>query len=150
MSGIPLKSMTHSHYLFHDSKPIFPGNGVYIFKINNKIVYIGKSGSRSFIERIPCHLDFREWAWMNSLLKAYCNNNKLEINEPNLIEASEEMIKAVNLILINFDTPVIKDIKSSITQLEDILLRSELTPWNKRNLNLYTNPNTNISLLINL
>lgn len=31
--------------------------------------YIGKAEARSFIERVPCHIDAREGAWMNTLPK---------------------------------------------------------------------------------
>lgn len=46
-------------------------NGLYFIFGGNprELKYIGKCTSRSFIERIPSHLDQREWAWFNTLPK---------------------------------------------------------------------------------
>jgi hypothetical protein len=46
-------------------------NGLYFIFGGNprELQYIGKCTSRSFIERIPSHLDQREWAWFNTLPK---------------------------------------------------------------------------------
>ena len=43
-------------------------NGLYFFfDGDDKLWYVGKSTSRSFIERIPSHFDQREGAWFNTL-----------------------------------------------------------------------------------
>ncbi len=45
-------------------------NGVYLFfNDENDLMYVGKTTSRSFIERIPAHFDQRESAWFNTLPK---------------------------------------------------------------------------------
>jgi len=45
-------------------------NGLYFFyDEDNHLWYVGKSTSRSFIERIPSHFDTREDAWFNTLPK---------------------------------------------------------------------------------
>jgi hypothetical protein len=51
-------------------------NGLYfIFGGNSReLQYVGKCTSRSFIERIPAHLDQREWAWFNTLPKKIMRN----------------------------------------------------------------------------
>jgi hypothetical protein len=43
-------------------------NGLYFFfDESNESWYVGKSTSRSFIERVPSHFDQREDAWFNTL-----------------------------------------------------------------------------------
>jgi hypothetical protein len=45
-------------------------NGVYLlFHSSGPLWYVGKSSSRSFIERVPSHFDPRENAWFNNLPK---------------------------------------------------------------------------------
>jgi excinuclease UvrABC nuclease subunit len=45
-------------------------NGLYLFfHPNGELWYVGKSTSRSFIERVPSHFDQREIAWFNTLPK---------------------------------------------------------------------------------
>ncbi|WP_218154550.1 hypothetical protein [Nitrosomonas eutropha] len=45
-------------------------NGLYFFfDEENHLWYVGKSTSRSFIERVPSHFDTREDAWFNTLPK---------------------------------------------------------------------------------
>ncbi len=55
-------------------------HGVYIFfdpSFETKILYVGKSTSRSFIDRLPAHFDPRKEAWMNTLPKKVqkCDNS---------------------------------------------------------------------------
>ncbi len=51
------------------SIPEYP-NGLYLFFDHlNEPWYVGKSTSRSFIERVPSHFDTREEAWFNTLPK---------------------------------------------------------------------------------
>jgi len=45
-------------------------NGLYLFyDDDDKLWYVGKSTSRSFIERVPAHFDQRSDAWFNTLPK---------------------------------------------------------------------------------
>jgi hypothetical protein len=43
-------------------------NGLYLFFDDQEVLwYVGKSTSRSFIERVPSHFDQRQDAWFNTL-----------------------------------------------------------------------------------
>lgn len=42
-------------------------NGIYVFKKGADVWYIGKSTSRSFVERIPSHFDQRQGAWLATI-----------------------------------------------------------------------------------
>ena len=54
-------------------------NGLYLFFAdNNELQYVGKSTSRSFIERIPSHFDQRHDAWFNTLPKRIMAVSKIE------------------------------------------------------------------------
>lgn len=44
-------------------------NGVYLFFKDKALWYVGKTTSRSFIERVPSHFDQREHVWFNTLPK---------------------------------------------------------------------------------
>ena len=57
--GIPLDQLTLKELVFYQGKEIRTGNGVYIFKENSQIIYVGKCSARNFIERVPAHLDIR-------------------------------------------------------------------------------------------
>ena len=52
-------------------------NGLYLFfDEQDQLWYVGKSTSRSFIERVPSHFDQRQDAWFNTLptrIMATCN-----------------------------------------------------------------------------
>jgi hypothetical protein len=50
-------------------------NGLYFFVDEGTFQYIGKAGSRSFIERIPAHLDVRPEAWFGTLLQKLAAEN---------------------------------------------------------------------------
>ena len=59
----------------------FP-NGVYLFyQPQGELMYVGKSSSRSFIERVPAHFDPRQEAWMNSLCKHLMKFNSCAYEE---------------------------------------------------------------------
>jgi hypothetical protein len=59
------------------SMPAHPNGLYFIFGGNpRKLQYVGKCTSRSFIERIPAHLDQREWAWFNTLSKKIMRNGQ--------------------------------------------------------------------------
>jgi hypothetical protein len=59
-----LAAYPHGLYFFYE-----PGSG--------RLMYVGKSTSRSFTERIPAHFDPREAAWMNSLPKHVMSKESL-------------------------------------------------------------------------
>lgn len=60
--------------LIHEKQSLI---GVYvIFDENENAVYVGKTGSRSILERIASHFDLRENAFMNSFLCALTGMRK--------------------------------------------------------------------------
>jgi hypothetical protein len=92
-------------------------HGVYIFKNKNQIVYVGKTSSRSFVERIPSHFDNRDKAWMNSLLKLLAKNKKISIEQ-----AYQNFIKELELVLVLF---INEDFtKEKILEVERCLIQS--------------------------
>jgi hypothetical protein len=59
------------------SMPIHSNGLYFIFGGNSReLQYVGKCTSRSFIERIPAHLDQRDWAWFNTLPKKLMRDGK--------------------------------------------------------------------------
>jgi len=123
--GITLDELKVKDLTYYNEKEIFPGIGVYLFREDKKVIYVGKCSSNSFTERIPKHFDIRKIAWMNSLLKLICKKQLLvEINDENLKRASQDAFKKLNLILINFSD------RRKINRIEK-LLRSCTDPLNK-------------------
>lgn len=43
--------------------------GLYFFFKGETLMYVGKAGSRAFIERVPSHFDSRPGSWFGTLLK---------------------------------------------------------------------------------
>jgi hypothetical protein len=110
---------------YHNSIEIWRGEGVYIFKEQKRIIYVGKASSMSFTERIPKHFDLRHDAWFNRLLELICIKILgLEWNDENAIISSKYAFKNLNLVLINF-----KD-RKQIDRIER-LLRSCAEPLNE-------------------
>jgi hypothetical protein len=112
---------------FHNNKEIWRGEGVYLFRRNKDIVYVGKVSSMSFTERIGKHFDLRKEAWMNRLLKLI-SEKELILNEEtleNLKSASLHAFENLNIVLINFKTREV----SRINRLET-LLRACTKPLN--------------------
>jgi len=72
------------------------GHGVYVFSRDEEIFYVGKSSSRSFIERIPAHFDTREDGWFNTLTKQLRNKEY----STSLEQASEYAKSNLSLTLI--------------------------------------------------
>lgn len=72
----------------------FVGNGIYVIKENEDIIYIGKASSRPFIERFGGHLDLRVIGGFNNLLKKIVKN-KLgkEENDQTIAEAGRWLMK---------------------------------------------------------
>ncbi len=53
-------------------------NGLYLFFAEDgELRYVGKSTSRSFIERVPSHFDQRHDAWFNTLPKRIMATSKI-------------------------------------------------------------------------
>ncbi|WP_412987690.1 hypothetical protein [Pontimicrobium sp. IMCC45349] len=129
-AGIPLKNINLNNLVFHNNQPIFPGNGVYLFRKGRQVVYVGKNDSLSFVERIPKHLDLRQGAWFNKMLQ-HTNANvlKYEWNDESCIKANKYAIDNYNLVLVNFKYEI-DERKYHINRLERTL-RASLEPFNK-------------------
>ncbi len=121
--GIRLSTIKLSQLILANGKLIYPGIGVYVFKIGEEIVYVGKVSSRSFIERIPSHFDLRQKAWMNSFLKYYAIQKlSLRVNNRNLGKAAKKCFDdRVRLILIGFGSRSKKSISNFESHLRKIL-----------------------------
>ena len=67
--GDPLSRLTLQDLAVHNEG--LPSNGLYIFYnctgVLPTVMYVGKCTSRSFLERIPSHLESREECWFNTL-----------------------------------------------------------------------------------
>lgn len=137
LEGLALSKMKIQDLVFNnfDGMPIRTGNGVYIFKNSERIIYIGNCVARNFVERIPAHFDIRHNGWFNSLLKAIIKYKLLnykgevkcvdEINS-NLEKSAKFAFEKINIILINF----IEYDKIKINNLENQLAKN-LNPINK-------------------
>ncbi|MFB9079424.1 hypothetical protein ACFFLS_06020 [Flavobacterium procerum] len=130
MDGLPLKEMKIKDLVYHNGKPIYTGNGVYIFKSPVRYYYVGNCVARNFVERIPAHFDIRKSGWFNSLLKAIIKDEKkvkIEITDLLLESAASFAFENLNLILINFN----EYNRTEINNLENILGKT-LKPLNNR------------------
>jgi hypothetical protein len=77
--------------LIHEDEP---SCGVYIFyNQEGKPCYVGKSSSRTFIERISSHLDSRKGAFFSSFLWAIAKSTRNNVTEKQLRDAYIEAIK---------------------------------------------------------
>ncbi|MEQ8684634.1 MAG: hypothetical protein RIE86_05040 [Imperialibacter sp.] len=126
INGKDLNELRVQDLSYHNGEPIWPGQGVYIFRKGKRILYVGKVSSMSFTERISKHFDFRSFAWMNTLLKLI-SKKELEHetqDHDSLKRASRYAFENLNLILINFET------RDRINRTER-LLRSCARPLNK-------------------
>ena len=120
--GIKICELKISDLIFFNGKPIDTGCGVYIFKNDKNIFYIGKNSARCFAERIPAHFDLRKVGWFNSLLKliAKVEFNVNDYSDIVLQKAARRAIKNFSLILINFKWEEYGG-TNSIETLEDLL-----------------------------
>ncbi|TAE17195.1 MAG: hypothetical protein EAZ95_06835 [Bacteroidetes bacterium] len=126
LSGIRLQNCTLADLVFFEGNPIYSGNGVYIFKENEDIIYVGNCVSRSFVERIPSHFDIRSGGWFNSLLlNIISQEGKEKKTDELLAKAAKKALESYSLILINYEDYS----KESIDKLETVL-RIVLKPYN--------------------
>jgi hypothetical protein len=101
------------------SMPAHPNGLYFIFGGNpRKLQYVGKCTSRSFIERIPSHLDQREWAWFNTLPKKIRRDGQCY---------SSALKEALSFEIILFG---MKDEKNT-SQLESVFRHSYIPVLNK-------------------
>jgi len=97
--GKPLHQVTLQDLAVHNVG--MPSNGIYIFYrtegILPHVMYVGKCTSRSFLERIPSHLEAREECWFNTLTTRAMKWN----------ESIADRKDASNFCLANFSVAVI-------------------------------------------
>ena len=92
-------------------------NGLYLlYGDDDELWYVGKSTSRSFVERIPAHFDQRPDAWFNTLPKAILNREPVTCFAEAL-----QLALSLRIVLLGVRTP------ASATRLESAL-RSVLLP----------------------
>jgi len=105
---------------FNSEEDSFVGNGIYIIKEGEEIIYIGKASSRPFIERIGGHLDLRVIGGFNNLLKKIVKI-KLKKKESNqsIAEAGRWLMQC-NIILICMEGK--KDNSKQFDVLENVLI----------------------------
>jgi len=132
--GLPISALKVMDLAFYKGEPIYSGNGVYIFKTKEKVIYVGDCIARNFVERIPGHFDLRPGGWFNSLLKAIVKKKYQEaVTEASLQKAAKEAMETYELILINYSTndfyPNGVKNKKIVNCLES-LLRITLKPLN--------------------
>ena len=86
-----------------------PSNGLYIFYdasgAKPVIRYVGKCTSRSFLERIPSHLESREECWFNTLTKRAFDHLPPGNDgaAPSLADASKWCLSNLSVALIPID-----------------------------------------------
>lgn len=107
---------------------IYPGIGVYLFynHAEKKWWYVGKSTSRSFVERIPSHYDPRASSWMNVLTKRtyeliFLTNERVD----DWSDATKYCVENLNLLLINFkcsETIGCDTVRDTIGMVEEKLI----------------------------
>lgn len=62
IEGKALNELKVQDLSYHNGIPIWPGQGVYLFRKGKRVLYVGKVSSMSFTERIAKHYDFRSFA----------------------------------------------------------------------------------------
>ena len=100
-------------------------HGLYFFYQNTELMYIGTCRSRTFFNRIVCHVDTFERAWMNTLLRKMVKNNQsLSLQDAAKIVFETFSIKFVSVPMFTTED---KERKSQLLHLENAL-RVELQP----------------------
>lgn len=133
--GKRLSELSLRDFVYYNGNPIYRGIGVYIFKSEKRNYYVGSCIARSFIERIPAHLDIRKVGWFNSLLKNIILSNEGDLkvlNDENFEKAASFAFEEMSLIMINFnyDNDDYKQMKNQITNLERRIGKA-IDPLNK-------------------
>jgi hypothetical protein len=115
--GKKVKEVLLSDFILTEPKSYELNHGVYIFKEDEQIKYIGKASSRPFIERVPAHLDVRVNGWMNTLLKYLCTQK----NPTDYYKEAKEVLENHQLILIVFRKDY-SGLKEKISTVERFLI----------------------------
>lgn len=136
--GKKISELSFKDLVYDGDKPLYRGVGVYIFKSEDTNYYVGSCVSRSFIERIPAHLDIRYNGWFNSLLKNIIKKDPdRPIDDDEACEKAARLaFKKINLIIINFNYQHAEyeslNIRQRIINLER-RIGNALIPYNGRN-----------------
>lgn len=103
--GLPLSELRLRDLVYHGDKRIEPAAGVYFFKTDQEILYVGKCEKKSFVERIPDQLDGRRGAQFNVFPKLLVSEDKLNLQakiDATIIEAVDYAFANASLVLIHF------------------------------------------------
>ena len=100
--GTPLHRITLRDLSVHNEG--LPSNGLYIFYraegVLPVVMYVGKCTSRSFLERVPAHLESREECWFNTLSNRAMSDRK---DIDNLGDASDYCLENLAVAVIPID-----------------------------------------------
>lgn len=99
-SGKKVNQILLSDFILEEPNGYELNHGIYVFKEDSEIKYIGKASSRPFIERIPAHLDIRRNGWMNNMLKYLSEDS----DPKNYLKESLHVIENYELLLVLFKT----------------------------------------------
>jgi hypothetical protein len=112
--GVKVKELT-----FADKNLTF--NGVYIFKQENEITYVGKAKSRTFLERFAGHFDYRKEGGFNNIIKTLVAKNTKDIEE------QQKFLNAYKIAL-QYKVVLIKVTDSKYIEPLELLLQNGFTP----------------------
>ena len=99
-------------------------HGLYFFYQDNQLMYIGTCRSRTFFNRVVCHLDAYEHAWMNTLLRKVKDSQKVSLQEAATTVFEHFSVKFISVPIFEKED---KKRKSQLLHLENAL-RAELQP----------------------
>lgn len=99
-------------------------HGLYFFYQDEQLMYIGTCRSRTFFNRVVCHLDAFEHAWMNTLLRKVKDHQNVSLQEAATTVFEHFSVKFVSVPMFMKED---KERKSQLLHLENAL-RAELQP----------------------
>lgn len=99
-------------------------------KPTSNVVYVGKTSSRSFIERIAAHFAPRNWDFMNVLMQRITDVIYKNIIDETICD-SYEIATELYLKVVYFDKRDGSSFKGKIEDLEDFLIDNYLPILNK-------------------
>ena len=117
-SGKKVNQILLSDFILEEIDGYELNHGIYVFKKDSEIKYIGKASSRPFIERVPAHLDIRRNGWMNNMLKYLSEDS----DPKNYLKESLHVIENYELLLVLFKTEDCT--KDKILEVERCLIQS--------------------------
>ena len=97
--SLPVEKIIFKKLILYNNKDAF-SHGCYAFHNGKDIFYIGKTGSRSYIERIPAHFDIRKSAFFNSLLSNFISAENIQEPRSDYLITAYEKLSAFDLYLV--------------------------------------------------